>query len=176
MSAARHLVAELEGMGVRLTRGSRGPSLAGDLGKLTPAHLEGLKAHRKELEALTLWRALQDESEAKFGHPAARLYPFAANPSWEWWKAPLIRTTAGAAHLVQVLPHAVRVVKASEVRKWHEEQELQEKRFPFPGETLLLPLAEVWPPKAAPLRFTDTPQKSAEPNKNQQNQSEEPAR
>ena len=52
MSAARHLVAELEGMGLRLTRDHRGPSLAGDLGKLTPEHLEAVRSHRKELEAL----------------------------------------------------------------------------------------------------------------------------
>ncbi len=153
MSVAPKLIAlvqDIEARGVRFTRGQRGVSLVGDLGRLTSDHRQALQPHAKELEALTLWRQLQDESEAKFGHPAARLYPFAANPSWEWWKAPVIRTSAGKAHLVQVLPHAARVVKASEVRQWHEDQELQEKTFPFPGRTLLVPLADVWPPAKAP--------------------------
>lgn len=149
-AAARHLVAELEGMGLRMVWGAKGTSLSGDLGKLKPEHVEGLRAHRKELEALTRWRHLQDESEARYGHPAARLYPFLANPCREFWKAPRIRTPLGRAHLVQVLDRTARVALAKDVKAWLEEQAVAKKPLPFSAKAHLVNVAEVWPPSEPP--------------------------
>lgn len=150
MSALRTLVQDLELQGVRFTWGQRGPCLAGNLGKVTLDYREALKPHAEELRALSLWRYLQDLAEQKFGHPAARLYPFQANPAREFWRAPKLRTPLGCAHLVQVLPDVCRVARASEVKEWRQARREQGKSIPFPGCAHEVPIADVWPPRKPP--------------------------
>lgn len=143
------LIKELESQGFHFKWGARGPSLAGDLGKLTPERLEALRPHARELKALTLWRRLQDLSESKYGQPCARLYPFLADPPQEFWKAPVVRTPLGLAHLVQVLPAFCRIAKASEVRTWRKALREQGKLL-FEGVAHSVGIDEVWPPAAPP--------------------------
>lgn len=99
MSPALALVSDLEARGLALVWGQRGLSLRGDLGKLTPEVLAGMKAHRRELESLAQWRRLQDGAEAKFGKPCARLYPFVRLKPTE---GPLVGTPLGEAYIFQV--------------------------------------------------------------------------
>ena len=147
---ARDLVTNLEAQGLRFVWGSRGPTLRGDLGKLTAPLVEEMKRHRKELEVFLEWRKLQDESEAKFGWRGARLYPFAAPNSRQWWEGPIVRTPLGLAHLLQVQPAAAWVVRHADVKRWQEDPDPEVAARPYRGPSHLVGTDEVWPPSSPP--------------------------
>lgn len=152
MSAARDLVRSLEARGLRFAWRESRAKLRGDTGKLTPEDLEAMRKHRAELEALAEWRHLQDQSEAKFGWPGARLYPFAASDSRRWWEGPRIRTPLGVAHLVQVQPAAAWIVRRADVKRWQEDPDPEVASKPYQGPSHLVRHSDVWPPLEPPVR------------------------
>ena len=156
---ARDLVADLRGRGLRLAWGRRGLSLAGDVGRLTPEHRQALARHRAELEALAAWSTLQDEAEARFGWPGARLYPFAPADSGRWWTGPIVRTPLGAAYLLQVRLETAWIVRVEDVDRWRDDPTASPS---YGGPSHLVPHADVWPPATpptnpAPITKGDTP-------------------
>lgn len=147
---ARDLVTSLEerGLQIRWTRGDA--RLLGNRSKLTLVDLNAIKKHRRELEAIAAWRKLQDDAEAQFGWPGARLYPFAARDSRPWWEAPRICTPLGLAHLVQVQLAAAWVVRHVDVVAWRDSPDPEISARPYSGPSHLLPHGDVWPPSEPP--------------------------
>ncbi len=150
MSAARDLVTGLERRGLRITWGTSGPRILGDVGKLTPDDLDAMRHHRREIESLALWLKLQDKAEEQFGWPGARLYPFASPDSRRWWQGPRIRTPLGVAYLLQVQLHAAWVVRRADVKRWQEDPNPEVSARPYSGPSHLVAHHDVYPPAKPP--------------------------
>lgn len=147
MIAALNLVHDLRRQGVTFHwRPKKGLFARGELGRLTLDYREALAKHRPELEVLAQWETLQDESEARFGGPEARLYPFLR---LDMKNAPYVRTERGEAKVVRAMPTGADVVFRSELDRWDQACLDAEKILPCPSMTRL-GIEQVYPPRTPP--------------------------
>jgi hypothetical protein len=142
MTAVLDLVSDLAHHGIQIYWGKKSLRLRGDLARLMPEHRQSLREQRKELETLARWQALQDESEARFGHPGAAFYPFCR---LKLDRAPVVRTAEGPARVAQVLPNSVRVVLEDNREAWLTRGDKAE-----PLLMTELQFDQVWPPATPP--------------------------
>ena len=146
MIPALKLVADLRRQGVGFRWGERGVHVTGDLGRITPDYRTALRSVKDDLEVLVRWQGLQDESEKRFGHKAARLYPFF---SLKLETTPVVRTPLGPARLVQVQPDVSRVVLEAELNDWHQRNHDGRKRGSLPLSATVLN-SQIDPPTTPP--------------------------
>lgn len=146
MMDALTLVNDLSRQGVRFGCGSQGMTLTGDLARLAPDYKQALRSNLPAVETLVRWKTLQDEAEARFGCPEARLYPFLR---LDILNAPIVRTTLGKARLVRVVVNGCDVVLESDLSEWRQDCAVAEKTLPLPA-MVRLELDGIHPPTTSP--------------------------
>ncbi len=146
MMDALALVSDLRRQGVRFRWAGSEVRASGELSMLTSDYRRAVSEVREEFETLVRWETLQDESEASFGCPEARLYPFLR---LTLTNAPVVRTSDGGARVVRVVPNGCDVVFETALREWERDCERQGRRLPLPPMTRL-PLDAISPPTEPP--------------------------